>query len=118
MHDTYYVVAHFHYVLSMGVVFSIFAGWYYWIQKLSGLAYPELLGKVHFWLFFLGVNLTFFPMHFLGLAGMPRRIPDYPDAFAGWNLVASFGSYISSLSALLFFVIVFITLCNKSSKKK
>jgi len=110
MHDTYYVVAHFHYVLSMGAVFAIFAGWYYWIGKITGLQYPEILGQIHFWLFFVGVNLTFFPMHFLGLAGMPRRIPDYPDAFAGWNAVASFGSYISAISALFFFYIVYITL--------
>ncbi len=106
MHDTYYVVAHFHYVLSMGAVFAIFAGWYYWITKITGLAYPEILGKIHFCLFFLGVNITFFPMHFLGLAGMPRRIPDYPDAFAGWNSIASFGSYVSALSTILFFYIV------------
>jgi cytochrome c oxidase subunit 1 len=113
LHDTYYVVAHFHYVLSMGAVFAIFAAWYYWIEKVTGLAYPELLGQVHFWMFFVGVNITFFPMHFLGLAGMPRRIPDYPDAYAGWNAVASFGSYISALSALLFFYIVYLTLTNK-----
>jgi len=110
MHDTYYVVAHFHYVLSMGAVFAIFAGWYYWIGKITGLQYPEVLGQIHFWLFFFGVNVTFFPMHFLGLAGMPRRIPDYPDAFAGWNLIASFGSYISALSTLFFFYVVYITL--------
>jgi len=114
MHDTYYVVAHFHYVLSMGAVFSIFAGWYYWIEKIVGLSYPEILGKIHFWLFFLGVNVTFFPMHFLGLAGMPRRVPDYADAFAGWNAIASFGSYISALSMLLFFYIVYITLTQKT----
>jgi cytochrome c oxidase subunit 1 len=112
LHDTYYVVAHFHYVLSMGAVFAMFAGWYYWIGKITGLMYPEILGKIHFWLFFLGVNLTFFPMHFLGLSGMPRRIPDYPDAFFGWNAVSSFGSYISVLSALLFFYIVFLTLTS------
>jgi cytochrome c oxidase subunit 1 len=117
MHDTYYVVAHFHYVLSMGAVFAIFAGWYYWINKITGLNYPELLGQVHFWLFFLGVNLTFFPMHFLGLSGMPRRVPDYPDAFAGWNAVSSLGSLLSALSALLFFYILFLTLTsNKVSK--
>lgn len=104
LHDTYYVVAHFHYVLSMGAVFAIFSGWYYWIGKMTGLRYPEVLGQVHFWLFFIGVNLTFFPMHFLGIAGMPRRIPDYPDAYSGWNSIASFGSYISSISALLFFL--------------
>jgi len=112
MHDTYYVVAHFHYVLSMGAVFSIFAGFYYWIGKMTGLQYPEVLGQIHFWLFFLGVNLTFFPMHFLGLAGMPRRIPDYPDAFAGWNSVASFGSYISTISVFLFLNIIYITLVS------
>ena len=110
VHDTYYVVAHFHYVLSMGAVFAIFAGWYYWIGKMTGLQYPEILGQIHFWLFFTGVNVTFFPMHFLGLAGMPRRIPDYPDAFAGWNAVASFGSYISAISVVLFFYIVYVTL--------
>jgi cytochrome c oxidase subunit 1 len=110
LHDTYYVVAHFHYVLSMGAVFAAFAGWYYWIGKITGLAYPEKLGRIHFWLFFIGVNITFFPMHFLGLAGMPRRVPDYPDAFYGWNSVASFGSYVSVFSAILFFYIVYITL--------
>jgi len=109
-HDTYYVVAHFHYVLSMGAVFAMFAGYYYWIGKMSGYQYPETLGRIHFWLLFLGVNLTFFPMHFLGLAGMPRRIPDYPDAFAGWNAVASYGSYLSVLAALVFFYVVYATL--------
>lgn len=112
VHDTYYVVGHFHYVLSMGAVFGIFAGFYYWIGKISGLQYPEVLGQIHFWIFFIGVNLTFFPMHFLGLAGMPRRIPDYPDAFTGWNAVASYGSYVSAFSALLFFYIVYETLVH------
>jgi len=113
LHDTYYVVAHFHYVLSMGAVFALFAGFYYWIGKISGYGYNEVYGQIHFWIFFVGVNLTFFPMHFLGLAGMPRRIPDYPDAFAGWNAIASFGSYVSVLSTLFFFYIVYDTLVNQ-----
>jgi cytochrome c oxidase subunit 1 len=115
MHDTYYVVAHFHYVLSMGAVFAMFAGWYYWVEKIIGYPYPEFLGKLHFWMFFTGVNITFFPMHFLGLAGFPRRVPDYPDAFALWNKVASFGSNISTISALLFFLIVYLTFTNDKS---
>jgi heme/copper-type cytochrome/quinol oxidase subunit 1 len=110
LHDTYYVVAHFHYVLSMGAVFALFAGFYYWIGKISGHQYPEVLGQIHFWLFFIGVNLTFFPMHFLGLAGMPRRIPDYPDAFASWNVVCSYGSYLSILASVFFFYVVYVTL--------
>ena len=111
-HDTYYVVAHFHYVLSMGAVFSMFAGFYYWVGKMTGFQYPENLGIIHFWCTFLGVNITFFPQHFLGLSGMPRRIPDYPDAYIGWNYVSSFGSYMSVFSILLFFVVIYETLTN------
>ena len=110
VHNTYYIVAHFHYVLSLGSTFGIFAGFYYWIGKMSGRQYNETFGKIHFWTTFIGVNLTFFPMHFLGLAGMPRRLADYPEAFAGWNFVASIGSFISFASTLFFVYIVFDTL--------
>jgi len=116
LHDTYYVIAHFHYALSMGAVFTMFAGIYYWFDKITGVRYSEVLGQIHFWTFFLGVNVTFFPMHFLGVAGMPRRIPDYPDAFYIFNKIASWGSYISAISVLVFFYLVFEAISSNREK--
>jgi cytochrome c oxidase subunit 1 len=107
LHDTYYVVAHFHYVLSLGAVFAMFCGYYYWVDKMTGRKFPEWAGKLHFWLTFIGVNITFFPQHFLGLAGMPRRYIDYPDVFAHWNYVSSIGAFIAG-GASVFFIIMAI----------
>ncbi len=107
VHDTYYVVAHFHYVLSIAATFAIFAGFYYWIGKMSGRQYSETLGRIHFWLSFIGVNILFYPMHFLGLQGMPRRVIDYPDAYAGWNMVSSWGAYITMVGTVVFFYMVY-----------
>ncbi|MEL6507074.1 MAG: cytochrome c oxidase subunit I [Pseudomonadota bacterium] len=102
MHDTYYVVAHFHYVLSLGAVFAIFAGWYYWFSKMYGVDYREWLGKLHFWTMFVGVNVIFFPQHFLGLQGMPRRYIDFAEGFAYWNKISTLGYGITVVAMLIF----------------
>ncbi|MDC0987178.1 cytochrome c oxidase subunit I [Alphaproteobacteria bacterium] len=115
LHDTYYVVAHFHYVLSLGAVFGIFAGFYYWFGKMSGRQIPSWAGKLHFWTTFIGVNVTFFPQHFLGLQGMPRRVTDYADGLAGWNYVSSMGAFLSFSSTLFFVGVVIYSL--KSGRK-
>jgi len=109
-HDTYYVVAHFHYVLSMGAVFALYAAWYFWITKILGLNYNIFLGIAHFWILFIGVNITFFPQHFLGLQGMPRRISDYADGYAGWNFISSLGSLVSVAATWLFLFLLYIQL--------
>ena len=115
--DTYYVVCHFHYVLSMGAVFSTIAGYYYWSPQILGLYYNEKLAQIQFWLIFVGANVLFMPMHFLGINGMPRRIPDYPDAFAGWNYVASVGSFIAMISLVLFIYILYDQFVNGLTNK-
>jgi cytochrome c oxidase subunit 1 len=115
LHNTYYVVAHFHYVLSLGAVFGIFAAWYYWFPKMTGYVVPDWIGRLHFWISFIGANILFFPMHFTGLAGMPRHYVDYPDAFAGWNRISSFGSYIFALGLVVFFYGIYVAFTRKEA---
>jgi cytochrome c oxidase subunit I len=113
LQDTYYVVAHFHYVLSLGAVFAIFAGWYYWFPKITGYMYSDRIAQLHFWITFVGVNVLFFPQHFLGLAGMPRRYIDYPKAYEAWNTVSTYGSLISAVGVLVFLFGVFSAYAKK-----
>ena len=117
LHDTYYVVAHFHYVLSMGAVFGMFGGFYYWSSKIFGKNFNKELGELHYWTTFIGVNLTFFPMHFLGMAGMPRRIPDYPDAYYTLNMVSSAGSAVTIISIIIFLYVIFDLVRLKKDEK-
>jgi len=107
LHDTYYVVAHFHYTMSLGAVFSIFAGFYYWFPKMTGYLYNEALAKLHFWTMFVGINVTFFPQHFLGFAGMPRRVVDYTDAYWMWNFISSIGAFIAGVGTLVFLYLLY-----------
>ncbi|MBC8239117.1 MAG: cbb3-type cytochrome c oxidase subunit I, partial [Alphaproteobacteria bacterium] len=112
LHVPCYVVAHFPYTMSMGALFGIYAAFYFWIGKMSGRQYNETLGKIHFWITFIGVNIIFFPQHFLGLAGMPRRIPDYNEVYTGFNMVSSIGAYISAVGTVLFIYIAIRTITS------
>jgi heme/copper-type cytochrome/quinol oxidase subunit 1 len=113
LHDTYYVVAHFHYVLRIGVVFALFSGLFYWYPLLLGVSYNSVIAKVHFYVTFLGVNCTFIPQHFLGLSGMPRRYSDYPDCYYLYNKISSFGSFLTLLGVCVFVLILWESLASQ-----
>lgn len=113
LHDTYFVTGHFHMVLSLGAVYGLFAGFYYWVGKITGFQIRSIWANIHFWIFSIAVNLVFFPMHFLGLAGLPRRIPDYPDGYVYWNSLSTLGSIATIISLLLFIFILADTFNNK-----
>lgn len=107
LHDTYYVVGHFHYVLSMGAIYALLGGFYYWVGKITGVQYNDKLGLIHFVVFTIAVNIVFFPMHFIGIAGMPRRIPDYADGYLNWNLIMTFGTFLTIISLFIVLYILF-----------
>jgi len=113
IHDTYYIVAHFHYVLSLGAIYALFAGYYYWSGKIIGFQFNNIMSYVHFILFTIAVNVVFFPMHALGISGMPRRIPDYPDGYAAWNSIISFGTILTFITIIIFLFIVTHQISNK-----
>ena len=113
IHDTYYIVAHFHYVLSLGAIYALFAGYYYWSGKIIGYQFNNIMSYVHFILFTIAVNVVFFPMHALGISGMPRRIPDYPDGYAAWNSIISFGTILTFITIIIFLFIVTHQISNK-----
>ncbi len=117
LHDTYFVVAHFHYTMVAGSLFALFGGFYYWAPKWSGVMYNEFRGKLHFWVSLISFNVTFFPQHFLGLAGMPRRYADYPAQFADFNMLSSIGAFTFGITQVLFFLFIVIPVMRGHGEK-